>query len=184
MITTDSLFVSKLTPEVEIQPFDCGDDDLNKFLHEDAKDYYNEFMGVTYLVDCDGRLVAYFCLFMDKVVFDFAGKDDPVRKMWKQFNKFNKIHFNKQRKTYPAIKIGRVGVDGNFKGAGIGRYVIEAVVTMLLETRVYGCRFVTVDAYEKAFGFYRKLGFEFLSSEDEEQPTRQMYLDLKRVTSK
>jgi ribosomal protein S18 acetylase RimI-like enzyme len=55
---------------------------------------------------------------------------------------------------------------------------------MILSSRDYGCRFLTVDAYEQAFGFYQKLGFEFLSSEDEEQPTRQMYLDLKRVTNK
>jgi GNAT superfamily N-acetyltransferase len=184
MIDIRLLNTIKLTPTTEIQPFDCGDGDLNNFLHEDAKDYYNELMGVTYLVEYDGRLVAYFCLFMDKVVFDFAGKDDPVRKMWKQFNKFNKIHFNKQRKTYPAVKLGRVGVSVDLKGEGLGRHIINVIISMIFDSRAYGCRFLTVDAYETAFGFYRKLGFEFLSSEDEEQPTRQMYLDLKRVAGK
>jgi GNAT superfamily N-acetyltransferase len=184
MIDIGLLNTIKLTPGSEIQPFDCGDEDLNKFLHEDAEDYYNELMGVTYSVEYGGRLVAYFCLFMDKVVFDFSGKDDPIRQMWKQFNKINRIHFNKQRKTYPAVKLGRVGVSVDFKGAGLGRYVVDTSITMVLGSRAYGCRFLTVDAYQEAFGFYLKLGFKFLSSEDEEQPTRQMYLDLKRVTNK
>jgi GNAT superfamily N-acetyltransferase len=153
-------------------------------LHEDAKSYYSEFLGVTYLVRFQKRLlVAYFCLFMDKVVFDFAGKDDPVRKAWKQFNKINKIHFNKQRKTYPAIKLGRVGVSVDCKGEGLGRHVVNMIISMILDSRDFGCRFLTVDAYEQAFGFYLKLGFAFLSSEDEGQSTRQMYLDLKRLAS-
>jgi predicted N-acetyltransferase YhbS len=118
---------------------------------------------------------------MDKIVFDFSAKDDPTRKWWQVFNKKNKIHFRKQRKTYPALKIGRLAVDAKYKGYGMGRYIINVIITMMQSTRDFGCRFITVDAYQDAFGFYLKNGFDFLSSKDETDNTRLMYFDLKRM---
>jgi hypothetical protein len=50
---------------------------------------------------------------------------------------------------------------------------------MMQSARDFGCRFITVDVYRDAFGFYLKNGFEFLSSEDEADDTRLMYFDLK-----
>jgi GNAT superfamily N-acetyltransferase len=173
--------ITKLEPDIPIAPFDCGDDDLNGFLREDARKYYDDFMGVTYLVGYQERLAGYYCLFMDKIVFDFSGKADPKRKQWQMFNKSNKIHFNKQRKTYPALKIGRLAVDAGWKGYGMGSYILDAVRKQVQDTRDFGCRFLTVDAYRDAFGFYLKNGFEFLSSEDEWDNTRLMYYDLKRM---
>jgi GNAT superfamily N-acetyltransferase len=182
MINTDLLLSVKLQPEMEIQSFDCGDFDLNGFLLDDAFRYYNDMLAVTYVVQYNKKqLAAYYCLFMDKIVFDFSDKDDPTRKWWKMFNKRNKIHFNKQRKTYPALKIGRLAVDSRFKSCGLGSHILNTVRTMVQGTRDYGCRFITVDAYSDAFGFYQKNGFEFLSSEDETDNTRLMYYDLKRI---
>lgn len=43
-----------------------------------------------------------------------------------------------------------------------------------------GCRFITVDAYHDAVGFYQKCGFDFISEKDQHDPTRSMYYDLKR----
>jgi predicted GNAT family N-acyltransferase len=173
----------KLKPEMDIQPFDCGNPDLNSFLSDDAKRYYDDMLAVTYLVLYEQReLTAYYCLFMDKIVFDFFDKEDPKRQWWKVFNKKNKIHFNKQRKNYPAIKIGRLGVASEFKGNRIGSYILNAVIIMMQGKRDIGCRFITVDAYRDAFDFYLKNGFEFLSSEDETDHTRLMYYDLKRIS--
>lgn len=39
----------KLSPDFEIPPFHCEDEDLNAFLIEDAKDGMDEMMSVTYL---------------------------------------------------------------------------------------------------------------------------------------
>jgi GNAT superfamily N-acetyltransferase len=182
-IDPDLLLSVKLKPDMEIAPFDCGDADLNGFLLDDAKKYYTDMLAVTYLVQYkQEQLVGYYCLCADKVVFDFSDKEDPKRKWWKGFNKVNKIHFNKQRKTYPAMKIGRLAVDYEFKGNNIGSYILNAVATMMTAARDFGCRFITVDAYREAFGFYLKNDFEFLSSEDEADNTRLMYCDLKRVS--
>ena len=42
-----------------------------------------------------------------------------------------------------------------------------------------GCRFITVDAYHDAVGFYLKCGFDFISEKDQNEMTRSMYYDLK-----
>jgi GNAT superfamily N-acetyltransferase len=181
MIDFELLSTVKLEPDVVISPFNCGDTDLNGFLFDDAVNYYKEFLGVTYLVEYDQKTAAYYCLFTDKIVFDFSGKEDPMRKWWQIFNKKNKIHFKKHRKNYPALKIGRLAVDVGFKGSGIGSYILKTVISMMVVSRDFGCRFITVDAYRDAFGFYLKNGFEFLSSEDETDNTRLMYYDLKRI---
>ena len=41
------------------------------------------------------------------------------------------------------------------------------------------CQLITVDAYRESLNFYKKLGFIFLTENDKEEDTRQMYLDLR-----
>lgn len=40
----------KLEHPEQIRSFECTDKDLNDFLHNDAVDYLNQLMGVTYIV--------------------------------------------------------------------------------------------------------------------------------------
>lgn len=57
----------RLTPETELEGFDCGDEDLNSFLVEDAKGFLDKRIATSYLLeDCD-NIVAYFCLLNDKI---------------------------------------------------------------------------------------------------------------------
>jgi GNAT superfamily N-acetyltransferase len=181
-MVVDALSVGKLTRDMPLQTFDCGDPDLNNFLIDDAKDYYDQLMGVTYLVAHEEKeIAAYYCLFTDKIVFDFSDKSDEKRKWWQKFNKKNKIHFKKHRKNYPAVKVGRLAVASNFEGNGIGRFILDFIKFTLVENREIGCRFLTVDAYKNALGFYQKNGFDFLSTEDENEDTRLMYFDLTTI---
>ncbi len=51
-------------------------------------------------------------------------------------------------------------IEGEFKGSGYGRYVMEKVLSLAKE---YGCRYVWLGVWEKnerAIHFYRKMGFE------------------------
>jgi predicted GNAT family N-acyltransferase len=165
-------------------PFDCGDADLNDFLFNDADAYQTERMAVTHLLEYNNNqtteIVGYFCLLNDKLVFDLSDKEK--KKWWKMFNKKNQIHFNKHRKSYPAVKIGRLAVAQSFSGKGLGRYMMYMIIGMVANITDIACRFITVDAYQDAFGFYLKNGFEFLSSEDEADKTRLMYFDLKQMS--
>jgi GNAT superfamily N-acetyltransferase len=177
--------VARLAPDADIAPFDCGDDDLNDFLANDAAIYQKERLAVTHLLASrageTSEIAGYFCLLTDKLIFDPSnGKN---RKFWRIFNKKNKIHFNKQRKTYPAIKIGRLAVSTIFTGKGLGSHLIDHIIAMVITMNNIGCRFITVDAYKNAFNFYLKNNFNYLSDDDEDEPTRLMYFDVKRFVS-
>jgi GNAT superfamily N-acetyltransferase len=174
--------IARLDADAGIAPFDCGDADLNDFLANDARDYQKERLAVTHLVVLRAgektEIAGYFCLLTDKLVFDPSEMEE--RKFWRAFNKKNKIHFNKHRKTYPAIKIGRLAVATAFTGQGLGSYLIDHIIAMVIAMNNIGCRFITVDAYENAFDFYLKNNFDYLSDVDKNEPTRLMYFDVRR----
>ncbi len=68
-----------------IEGFDCGNEDINGFLAEDARDYQDGLMAVTYLAvgSEDKDLVAYFCLLNDKLAY-LPGDD---KKAWNRLNR-------------------------------------------------------------------------------------------------
>jgi GNAT superfamily N-acetyltransferase len=120
----------------------------------------------------------------DKLVFDLDDKDEQRRKekrdAWRKFNKKHGIHYNKHRRIYPAIKIGRLAVANAFAGKGLGRYLIKSIVSMIIDMDRVGCRFITVDAYRNALDFYLKNDFNFLYNDDTDEETRVMYVDINR----
>jgi GNAT superfamily N-acetyltransferase len=182
MMNIADFVLSRLDPDDNVAEFDCGDADLNGFLSNDAAKYQKERLAVTHILILPAndlsQIAGYFCLLTDKLVFDPT--DEEQRKAWKNFNKKNKIHFNKHRKTYPAVKIGRLAVASAFAGKGLGRQMIARIVTMIIGMDNIGCRFITVDAYKDALDFYLKNDFNYLSDEDENEQTRLMYFDIKR----
>ncbi|MDR1723541.1 MAG: GNAT family N-acetyltransferase [Tannerella sp.] len=185
-MNTQEFTLGRLTSDLTLPAFDCGDADLNSFLANDAAAYQRERFTVTHLLYCkaddDNLLLAgYFCLLTDKLVFDPS--DEEQRKQWKVFNKLNRIHFNKHRKMYPSIKIGRLAIDLAFAGKGLGRYLMNRIINIVLSIEDIGCRFITVDAYKNAFDFYLKNDFRFLSDEDADDETRVMYFDIKRFAA-
>ena len=67
-----------LTPDYLFTDFDCGDEDLNKFLLDDAKPSQKLRIANTFIPEADdGRIAAYFCLLSDKV-----SKDEHTRLMY------------------------------------------------------------------------------------------------------
>jgi hypothetical protein len=69
----------RLTPDYELTAFDCGDEQLNNFLFEDAKPSLELRIANTFILEDDGRIVAYFCLLNDKV-----SKDEIIGSRWKK----------------------------------------------------------------------------------------------------
>ena len=66
-----------------------------------------------------------------------------------------------------------------FHRMGIGSYLIWALKMLFLTDNRTGCRFITVDAYNKSAvtEFYEKNDFEFLTEDDKKEKTRSMYSD-------
>lgn len=163
----------KLTSNTIIKPFKCKEEDLNGFLFDDAKLFQKELLTVTYLLEDKKtqQTVAYFSLLADKIVFNPNEKG--------KWNKLNReIPNSKRRKSYPAIKIGRLAVDDKYSGKGIGRFLVDRIKYRFATDRIIGCRFITVDALESAIPFYIKNGFQFLTETDKDEDTRLMFFDL------
>ena len=69
-----------LTPDYPLVAFDCGDNDLNRFLLDDAKPSQELRIANTFILEADdGRVAAYFCLLSDKV-----SKDEVIGSRWKK----------------------------------------------------------------------------------------------------
>ncbi len=175
-MNVDKFHFHPLRQDSIIKPFRCKDDDLNGFIKDDAKNYLSELMAVTYLLDDNPnkKTVAYFSLLNDKIVFN---PDDSSA--WNRLNR--RIANAKRRKAYPSVKIGRFAVSDEYTGLGIGQYLIRSLKYMFTHGNRTGCRFLTVDAYRDAVGFYQKCGFNFMSEDDRNDATRLMYYDLKSL---
>jgi len=69
------------------------------------------------------------------------------------WNKINRLISNKKRrKSYPAVKIGRLAVSKKFANKGIGTMIIETIKEFYKNSYLQyaGCRFIIVDAYKNA----------------------------------
>lgn len=169
----------KLGLDERVSTFDCGDEDLNDFILNDAPLYRKALLAMTYVLEDteNGRVMAYFSVANDRIsIQDFPDKTD--------FNRFRKVRFvnEKRLKSYPAVKICRLGIDKSVQGYHIGTFLVDFVCTFFVTDNKSGCRFVTVDAYAQAIPFYKKRDFVFLSKEDEGQRTRLMYFDLNDIS--
>ena len=171
--------IEKLNKSNKVKYFDCGDGDLNDFILNEASLFQNARLAVSYILrsnDDSKNIVAFFSLSNDKIsITDFENKT--------KYNKFSRRFDNRKRlKSYPAIKIARLGVSLSMKGKQIGSSVIDLIKTYFTNDSKSGCRFLTVDAYTDAMPFYQKNGFVPLNEDDAHDKTRLLYFDLNDVS--
>lgn len=57
---TDNIRVVRLTQNYQFKSFDCGNQDLNNFLLTDSKSYLKKLLSVTYILETDEDIVAFF----------------------------------------------------------------------------------------------------------------------------
>lgn len=168
--------IRKLQANEVISSFNCGDEDLNDFILNDATVYKEALLAITYIVEnkADNKVYGYFSLANDRVgMTDFPDKTE--------FNRFRKHKFvnEKRLKSYPATKICRLGISENLKGQNIGTYLIDYIKTLCFVENRSGCRFLTVDAYSEAINFYIKNKFSRLCSNNEDdRRTQLLFFDL------
>jgi ribosomal protein S18 acetylase RimI-like enzyme len=175
---------SVLNTDTNILPFDCGNLDLNDFLLNDAKNYHIGRLAKTYIFEDGKKVVAYWSLLNDSLSIKDFGDDITEKTYNKWFSRIaNTLKDNKKKKSYPAVKIGRLAVHKDYKFQGIGRNIIDLIVFHFTEKNVSACKFITVDASKEAIPFYQKYGFEFLTSKDKKSSTRLMYYELKDYIS-
>ena len=142
--------------------FDCGDEDLNDFIHNDALKHLYEDLAVTYL-----------CV-IDEIVLGFVSISNASIKISKK----DKKEMEYKYPEFPSVRVGRLAIDKKYEGKGIGSYIIDWVFGKC-EDMGYevGIRFVSVDAYKDVVGFYKKNKFFIKDNTKKNIP---MYFDLKK----
>lgn len=162
----------RLTPYTELVGFDCGDEDLNSFLVEDAKSFLDKRIATSYLLVDSDNIVAYFCLLNDKI-----SRQDVTNSQWKKIR--GGFPERKQFGSYPAVKIGRFAVSSKYRGRNIGTDLMNLLKDMLNGNPNYSAfRFLTVDAYISAINFYLKNNFKPLSEKIQNDHTRLLFFDM------
>lgn len=173
----EGMKIVRLTQESEIKPFDCGNDDLNDFLLNNAKDYSVHRLAVTYLLELADETIGYFSVSNDKLSINESDKS-TWRKIKHVFN------HSKHRSDYPAVKVGRLAISTNYQGRDIGTDILSYIKCMFAEGNRTGCAFITIDALKEAIPFYLKNNFKYLRKDALNQAdaeTYQMYFDLAQL---
>ena len=176
------------------QPFDCDNEDLNEFFYKDVLNYTSELLGKSYcftLDDDESQIVAAFTISNDSI------KTYTLPNARKK--KINAdIPRQKQMKSYPAVLIGRLGVNKAFRRINgeeksVGDQLMDFIKSWFIDkSNKTGCRFIVVDSYNdiSPLKYYKRNGFvELFSTEDQEKEytnlsedknlaTRLLYFDL------
>ena len=169
------------------KPFVCGNADLDDYFSNDALLYQEQLLGKTYcyLLDEDPSvIVCAFTLSNDSVRVDHL-PGSRKRKV------NSSIPYPKHLRRYPAVLIGRLGVNVDYAAKGVGSELMDILkMWLILPDNKAACRFLAVDSYNtvQTVHYYRKNGFEFLFSTEEQEAqnsgielplrTRYMYYDL------
>ena len=194
----ENTFMVPYTKEVAeyCNPFSCGDEDLDEFFSNDVFLYEEELLGKTYCwVNKINRheIIAIATLSYDGI--KTYTLDNPSRNALQR-----KIPQQKRHRSYPAVLIGRIGVNRLFQGQGLN--VGTQLMTILKywfvdENNKAACRYMLVDAYnsDSTIHYYIKNGFKplykteqsekeaFGISGDDALKSRVMFFDLKMITS-
>jgi len=129
----------------DVDAFDCGNDDFNDFILNDALEDQDLGNSVTYTGHLDGRPVAYVSLvaaaFQTRLI-----ERDHIRD----------YHYQQ----VPAIKIARLATDARFQGLGCGTTLLEYSLAVARKVKEFvGCRLIVTDALPERISWYRARGF-------------------------
>lgn len=189
----DNTFMVPYTKDVAdyCEHFSCGDDDLDDFFSHDVFLYEEELLGKTNREN-QREIVAIVTLSFDGI--KAYTLDNPSRNALQR-----KIPQPKRHRSYPAVLIGRLGVNQAFQGQGlnIGTQLMNALKYWFVdENNKAACRYMLVDAYnnDSTIHYYLKNGFKplykseqsekdaFSVSNDDVLKSRVMFFDLKMIT--
>ncbi|MDR0546981.1 MAG: GNAT family N-acetyltransferase [Dysgonamonadaceae bacterium] len=162
---------------------------MDDFFRNDADDYLRQLLGKSYCYTLDENPNVIVC------AFTLSNSSMDVKRLPnnRKMKVITDIPREKHLSSYPAMLIGRVGVNKDFGKQGIGSELIGFICSVAKSDHNWAsCRFVTVDAYnnKNALKYYDTNGFRYLFSteqqekqhigmpEDKELKTRLMYFDL------
>lgn len=132
----------------DVKEFDCGDEDTNEFLKNDALIYQEKKIASTFIFVYSDQIIGYFCCASDSIRLKGSEKND------------SKLS-NKSLSEFPAMKICRLARDHKFRDNNIGQQILNlAIAYAESQSLKVAIRFVTLDSYTSRLKMYEKLGFK------------------------
>jgi len=132
--------------------FDCGNEELNQFFYDKAKEFIKEDYSQLYLsrIKETSEILGFFTL-----------SCTSIRSEKKELVSIEKI-----ARYIPGLLLGMFAVDKQYQDKGVGTDLLKKAVLLSLNTSMsVGCRCLIVDSLisEKLINFYQKIGFEFVN---------------------
>lgn len=142
------LFFGKLKEGDDVSNFNCGNDNTNEFLHDDALEYQKNNLAITFLlIDDSDKIIGYISLAMGGIK-----SDNPV-----VFRDLPDVDVSK----IPVLKIAQLAICEEKQGRYLGKLLIDAAINIADKLKAsIGCKYVNLDSYPDKVGYYENLGFE------------------------
>jgi GNAT superfamily N-acetyltransferase len=139
--------IEKLRREHVVDSFDCGKEDLNRFLNRQAWNNQQAHSAQTYVLVKDLAVVGYYSLAASAV-----GHDEATERVKKGL----------ARHPIPVILLARLAIDLSLQGKGIGPALLkDALLRVAQAADLIGARALLVHAKDdNAKGFYEHFDFE------------------------
>lgn len=139
--------VEKLLPEHDTGPFDCGKEELNRFLKRFALANQRASTSQTYVTTRNGVVVGYYSLTVGGV----EHKVTPER-----------VSKGLARHLVPVMVLARLAVDLHEQGHGIGKRLLRDALTRTVQAAdIAGIRALFVSARDdEARAFYEHFNFD------------------------
>ncbi|MFS2114548.1 GNAT family N-acetyltransferase [Herbaspirillum frisingense] len=126
--------------------FDCGVPALNRYLREQvSQDIRRRVAACFVALDDSQRIAAYYTLASASV--PLAGLPDDLRRKLPRYG------------AIPAIRMGRLAVDREFKGRGLGSALLVNAMRRAVAAEIPGAVMVVEAKDPQAAAFYRHHGF-------------------------
>lgn len=139
--------IEKLRPDHELEGFDCGKEELNRFLARHALANQRAESAQTYVLAQGRKVVAYYSLTAGAVTHEEATE---------------RLKKGQARHPIPVILLARLAVDKDLQRKGIGPALLkDALQRSASAAETIGARALLVHAKDaEAKSFYEHFGFE------------------------
>ncbi len=144
--------IEVLQPHHQRKSFNCGQDDLNKFIKQYASQHQKSGTSKTYVAIADDVQVSgFYCLSSSSIGFDLVDAELTKRLA---------------RYPLPCVVVGRFAVDQTVQGQGVGKLLLAHALRQVAKVaQIIGVNFVVIHAKDqKAVAFYQRFGFISLTS--------------------
>ncbi len=121
---------------------------LSEFIHNEALGFQREKMGITYLFYYKGIIVGFATLAMSQIEV----KETKI-----------KLPFKTTIKDYPALMIGRLATDNNYRGRHVGENICLWCLSKVKQlSSEIGCKLIIILTNDKKYTYYIHCGFDMV----------------------